>query len=29
MRTELDNALDEVVARLTTPGAMLETVPLP
>lgn len=27
MRTELDNALDEVVARLTTPGAMLETVP--
>ena len=27
MRTELDNALDEVVARLPTPGAMLETVP--
>ena len=27
MSTELDNALDEVVARLTTPGAMLETVP--
>ncbi len=27
MRTELDNALDDVVARLTAPGAMLETVP--
>ena len=27
MRTELDTALDDVVARLTAPGAMLETVP--
>ncbi len=27
MRSELDTALDDVVARLTAPGAMLETVP--
>lgn len=27
MRSELDNALDDVVARLTAPGGMLETVP--
>ena len=28
MRSELDTALDDVVARLTAPGAMLETVPI-